>query len=115
MALAVNASGTTRIRGSAELRVKESDRIAVMAAGLQKLGVELQEYPDGIDITGGNVSGGQVQSNCDHRCAMSFAVLGLVASGPVLIDEAEYIATSYPGFTDHMRRLGAVMQVAERL
>jgi len=115
MALAVNASGTTRIRGAAELRVKESDRIAVMAAGLQKLGVELQEYPDGIDITGGNVSVGQVQSNCDHRCAMSFAVLGLVASGPVLIDEAEYIATSYPGFTDHMRRLGAVMQVAERL
>ena len=115
MALAVNAKGTTRIRGAAELRVKESDRIAVMAAGLQKLGVELQEYPDGIDITGGKVSGGRVQSSCDHRCAMSFAVLGLVASGPVLIDEAEYIATSYPGFIDHMRRLGAVMQVDECL
>ncbi len=82
MALAVTASGVTRIRGAAELRVKESDRIAVMAAGLRKLGVELQEYPDGIDIQGGKVSGGRVESAGDHRCAMSFAVLGLVASRP---------------------------------
>jgi 5-enolpyruvylshikimate-3-phosphate synthase len=77
--------------------------------------VELQEYPDGIDISGGKVTGARVQSHCDHRCAMSFAVLGLVASDPVLVDEAEYIATSYPGFTDDMRRLGAVMRVAESL
>ena len=113
MALAVTASGTTRIRGAAELRVKESDRIAVMAAGLRKLGVELQEYPDGIDITGGPVSGGRVASAGDHRCAMSFAVLGLISSGRIEVEDAEYIATSYPGFTRDMERLGATMQVAK--
>jgi len=111
MALAVTASGVTRIRGAAELRVKESDRIAVMANGLRKLGVELQEYPDGIDIRGGPVTGGRVDSAGDHRCAMSFAVLGQLASAPVEIERAEYIATSYPGFTGDMRRLGARMQM----
>jgi 3-phosphoshikimate 1-carboxyvinyltransferase len=107
MALAATASGITRIRGAAELRVKESDRIAVMAKGLQVLGVNLTEYPDGIDITGGAVSGGEVESAGDHRCAMSFAVLGLVAAAPVRIKNAEYIATSYPGFVDDMNNLGA--------
>ena len=115
MALAVTASGVTRIRGAAELRVKESDRLAVMANGLRKLGVELKEYPDGIDIKGGNVSGGHVESAGDHRCAMSFAVLGLVASDRVQIEGAEFIATSYPGFNNDMRRLGANMQVVQNL
>jgi 3-phosphoshikimate 1-carboxyvinyltransferase len=115
MALAVTASGVTRIRGAAELRVKESDRIAVMATGLRKLGVKLHEYPDGIDIEGGQVSGGRVASAGDHRCAMSFAVLAQVASGRVLIVDAEFIATSYPGFTHDMGRLGAKMQMAENL
>jgi len=109
MALAATASGITRIRGAAELRVKESDRLAVMASGLQKLGVELTEYPDGMDIKGGDVSGGCVESAGDHRCAMSFAVLGLAASDRVQIEEAEFIATSYPGFNSDMRRLGANM------
>jgi 3-phosphoshikimate 1-carboxyvinyltransferase len=113
MALAVTASGTTRIRGAAELRVKESDRLSVMATGLQKLGVKLKEYPDGIDIEGGGVSGGRVESAGDHRCAMSFAVLGLIASEAVFIDNAEYIATSYPGFIDDMTGLGANMRVGE--
>ncbi|NOR19894.1 MAG: 3-phosphoshikimate 1-carboxyvinyltransferase, partial [Xanthomonadales bacterium] len=67
MALAVSANGVTRIRGAEELRVKESDRLAVMASGLRKLGVELTEYPDGIDSSGGKVSGGRVQSAGDHR------------------------------------------------
>jgi len=109
MAMAVTASGVTRIRGAAELRVKESDRIAVMAEGLRNLGVELQEYPDGIDIRGGRVTGGRVDSAGDHRCAMSFAVLGQVASAPIEIERAEYIATSYPGFTSDMLSLGASM------
>lgn len=111
MALAVRASGTTRIRGAEELRVKESDRLAVMATGLRKLGVDLKEYPDGIDIVGGEVSGGQVESAGDHRCAMSFAVLGLVASSHVQIEGAEYIATSYPGFRKDITELGANMRV----
>ena len=113
MALAAKATGTTRIRGAAELRVKESDRLAVMATGLRKLGVELQEYPDGIDICGGKVSGGRVESAGDHRCAMSFAVLGLTASECIEVEEAEFIATSYPGFTNDMIKLGANMQIRE--
>ena len=113
MALAVTASGTTRIRGAAELRVKESDRLAVMATGLRTLGVELKEYPDGIDISGGCASGGYVESAGDHRCAMSFAVLGLTASAAVQIGGAEFIATSYPGFMTDMNQLGAGMQLRE--
>jgi len=105
MALAATASGTTRIRGAAELRVKESD--------LRKLGVVLKEYQDGIDIKGGNISGGRVESAGDHRCAMSFAVLGLVASAEVQIEGAQFIATSYPGFCDDMHRLGANMNRGE--
>ncbi len=110
MALAATADGVTRIRAAAELRVKESDRLAVMAAGLKTLGVELQECPDGIDINGGRVAGGRVASAGDHRCAMSFAVLGLVAGDAVQVESAEYIATSYPGFSEDMNRLGADMQ-----
>ena len=113
MALAVTAQGTTRIRGAAELRVKESDRLAVMATGLRKLGVELEEYPDGIDIRGGSVTGGRVESAGDHRCAMSFAVLGLLASDRVQIEDAEFIATSYPGFIDDIGKLGANMQMGD--
>lgn len=114
MAVAATAAGVTRIRGAAELRVKESDRIAVMATGLQSLGVSLTEYPDGIDITGSHVLGGEVESAGDHRCAMSFAVLGLVAAGPVRIKSAEYIATSYPVFVEDMNNLGAGLEKAEQ-
>ena len=110
MALAATATGKTRIRGAAELRVKESDRLAVMAAGLQKLGVELTEYPDGIDIEGGRIKGAHVKSAGDHRCAMSFAILGLVAAAEVRIEDAEYIATSYPGFSADMNTLGVNMR-----
>jgi len=85
-----------------------------MASGLRTLGVDLLEYPDGVDIKGGPVSGGQVESAGDHRCAMSFAVLGLVASAPVRIMQAEYIATSYPGFVGDMQSLGADMQTGSR-
>lgn len=113
MALAATASGVTRIRGAAELRVKESDRLAVMAAGLEILGVELKEYPDGMDIIGGKIGGGCVESAGDHRCAMSFAVLGLVATTNVEIKSAEYIATSYPGFSDDLQALGANLRAGE--
>lgn len=114
MALAATATGMTRIRGAAELRVKESDRLAVMATGLKKLGITLKEYPDGIDIEGGSIKGGCVESAGDHRCAMSFAVLGLVAAAEVQIEDAEYIATSYPGFREDMSTLGANMRTQER-
>ncbi len=110
MALAAAASGTTRIRGAGELRVKESDRLAVMCRQLARLGVDLEETADGAVIHGGAVKGGEVDSAGDHRVAMSLAVLGLVAEGPIVIDNAEWIRTSYPDFVDHMVALGAQME-----
>ena len=92
------ANGTTRIRGAAELRVKESDRIAVMAKGLRALGVDVEETPDGAVIRGGRIAGGEVDSAGDHRCAMSFAIAGLVARGPVRIGDCANVATSFPDF-----------------
>jgi 3-phosphoshikimate 1-carboxyvinyltransferase len=95
---AAAASGTTRISGAAELRVKESDRIAVMARGLRALGVRIEETPDGAVIDGGRFGGGEVDSAGDHRCAMSFAVAGLIADGEIHIADCANVATSFPGF-----------------
>lgn len=97
---AAAASGTTRVTGAAELRVKESDRIAVMARGLRALGVAIEETPDGAIIKGGRFSGGDVDSAGDHRCAMSFAVAGLLADGEVRIGDCANVATSFPGFVE---------------
>ena len=95
---AAAASGTTTIRGAAELRVKESDRIAVMAKGLARLGIRIEEMPDGAVIHGGNLRGGLVDSASDHRCAMSFAVAGTIALDEVRIANCTNVATSFPGF-----------------
>ena len=112
MALAATASGTTRIRGARELRVKESDRLAVMGNALQQCGVVVKLYEDGADVTGTEaLRHAMLESACDHRCAMSLAVLGLAIPDGLRINEAEYIATSYPGFENDMRRLGAVLQM----
>lgn len=105
------AQGTTVMRGLEELRVKESDRIAVMARGLAACGVTVEETPDGLIITGSGgepVPGGAtVAAELDHRIAMSFAILGLGSRQPVIIDDARPIATSFPGFTAMMHGLGA--------
>ncbi|MFZ4689636.1 MAG: 3-phosphoshikimate 1-carboxyvinyltransferase [Polymorphobacter sp.] len=105
------AQGTSRFTGLDELRVKESDRIAVMAAGLAACGVPCTEMPDGITITGTGgdpVPGGAtIAAHLDHRIAMSFAVLGLNSRTPVTIDDSRPIATSFPGFTAMMQTLGA--------
>lgn len=105
------AEGETVISGAEELRVKESDRIALMVAGLRACGVDCDERPDGMVIRGagpgGVRGGGEVTTHGDHRIAMSFLVLGLAAQAPVIVDEAEMIATSFPGFADLMRTLGA--------
>ncbi|MHA6203373.1 3-phosphoshikimate 1-carboxyvinyltransferase [Dyella soli] len=95
---AAAATGRTVVRGAAELRVKESDRLAAMASGLRTLGVAVEETPDGATVTGGPVGGGTIQSHGDHRIAMSFAVAGLVAGGPVRINDCSNVATSFPGF-----------------
>lgn len=94
------AEGITTIRGAAELRVKESDRIAVMADGLRTLGINIEETPDGAMIEGGRLRGGTVDSHGDHRCAMAFVVAGGVASGPVAVRDCANVATSFPGFVD---------------
>jgi 3-phosphoshikimate 1-carboxyvinyltransferase len=104
------ASGRTLIRGAAELRVKESDRIATMATGLRTLGVSIEETPDGAIIHGGGVGAGAVESHLDHRIAMSFAVAGLVASGPVRVNDCRHVATSFPGFLELANRCGFALQ-----
>jgi 3-phosphoshikimate 1-carboxyvinyltransferase len=92
------AQGSTRIRGAAELRVKESDRIGVMAAALRSLGARIDERPDGADIHGGALSGGSVDSAGDHRCAMALAVAAQRATAPVRIADCANVATSFPDF-----------------
>ena len=92
------AEGETRVSGAAELRVKESDRIATMAAALRALGAEVEEAPDGALIRGGRLHGGQVYSHGDHRIAMAMAVAAQRASGEVCITDCANVATSFPGF-----------------
>jgi len=107
-ATAAFADGATVMRGIGEMRVKESDRIALMAAGLQACGVAVEEEPEGFTVTGGPVRGGAtVATHGDHRIAMSHLVLGLAAAEPVTVDEPAMIATSFPGFVELMRGLGA--------
>jgi 3-phosphoshikimate 1-carboxyvinyltransferase len=106
------AEGTTTMRGIGELRVKESDRIALMARGLAACGVRVEEQPDALIVHGG-VGGGPVRGGAtvhtegDHRIAMSHLILGLAAQNPVSVDEPEMIATSFPTFTALMSELGA--------
>ncbi len=106
------AQGTTRICGAGELRVKESDRIAVMTAGLRQLGVTIEEYPDGARIEGGVIHGGKVDSYADHRCAMAFAVAGQMANDAVLIRDCSNVNTSFPGFVPLMRQAGFKLSLA---
>jgi len=106
------AGGTTVIRGAAELRVKESDRIATMAAGLRTLGAAIEETPDGAVIHGGRLGGGRVESHLDHRIAMSFAVAGLVAADPVRIHDCSHVATSFPGFRELANGCGFALRTA---
>lgn len=108
------AQGATRVTGAAELRVKESDRIAVMAAGLQKLGITIEETPDGAVIRGGKLTDGNVTSAGDHRCAMSFAVAGLVCDDAVAIVDCANVGTSFPDFLALANSVGFAMADANR-
>ena len=105
------ATGTTRLRGAEELRVKESDRIQAMADGLATLGVEHTVLEDGIDIVGAGeretaFGGGRIDSLSDHRIAMSFVVAALRASDEIVIDDCANVATSFPGFIELARTVG---------
>jgi len=136
---AAAASGTTTIRGAAELRVKESDRLSAVAAGLHALGVTVDEHDDGLTIHGrggefgagdGDGAGdgadagagagtappfraGTVESRGDHRIAMAFAIAGGAAAGPVTVLDCANIATSFPGFVDAARAAGLTLAVAD--
>ena len=100
------AQGTTVVRGAAELRVKESDRISTMATGLRTLGIKVDETPDGAAIHGGILRGGLVDSHGDHRVAMAFAVAAQRADGEVRIGDVANVATSFPGFDAIARKAG---------
>jgi 3-phosphoshikimate 1-carboxyvinyltransferase len=109
-ALAARARGITEIADVAELRVKESDRLAAMAGVLQSFGIGCEERPDGMIIEGrpeGRLRAARITSGGDHRIAMTAVILGLVADGPTSIDDTDCIATSFPGFVATMRKLGA--------
>lgn len=103
---AVFANGTTVIRDAAELRVKESDRLHVMATELTKMGAKVTELPDGLEITGnGSLVGADVDSYTDHRIAMSLAIAAMMATGKTTIHRAEAAAISYPAFFDSLAGL----------
>lgn len=113
-ALAARARGQTEFRGVGELRVKESDRIATMATVLRAFGVTCSETAEGLIIEGrpeGALSAARVASRGDHRIAMTAAVLGLVADGPTEIEDADCIATSFPGFKEMLQGLGASLEL----
>jgi 3-phosphoshikimate 1-carboxyvinyltransferase len=115
-ALASRAIGRSSIVDAAELRVKESDRIAAMAETLRAFGVACEERPDGLEIEGAGdrpLTPADVPSRGDHRIAMAAAVLGLAASGPTRVRDADCIATSFPRFVGTLRALGATVEVID--
>jgi len=103
------AEGVTTVSGAEELRHKESDRIAAMVKGLRAIGVNVDEHKDGMVVTGGSIAGGEVETFNDHRIAMSFAVAGAVSEGPIVVKEADHVATSFPNFVDLARQAGMVI------
>lgn len=107
------AEGTTRVHGAAELRVKESDRLQAMQAGLAALGVHVDSVPDGINVSGTpHLKGGEIQSFGDHRIAMAFAMAGLRAEGPVTVRDCTNVDTSFPGFARMAKAAG--LQITEQ-
>lgn len=104
--VAALSDGITRASGLAELRVKESDRLASMAAGLRAMGAQLTDTADSIEITGGRLHAAEIESYEDHRIAMSFAVAAQCAEGITHIHDCANVATSFPGFVDLARAAG---------
>ena len=100
------AEGTTLIKDAAELRVKESDRLAVVAHHLAEMGADVTEHPDGLEIRGGRpLHGTRLASHGDHRIAMAFAIAGLFAEGETVIEDTACVETSYPGFAEQLDRI----------
>ncbi len=104
------AAGASTVCDAAELRVKEVDRISMLAGELRKMGVQMDEHPDGFTVTGPiRLQGAEVDSHDDHRLGMSLAIAGLVAQGETLVHDAACVADSFPGFVETMQKLGAKM------
>ena len=102
------AEGISRVTGAEELRVKETDRLAVMARQLGAMGARIEEFADGLTVQGGlALHGAEVDSETDHRVAMSLAVAAQVANGPTQLHRPEAAAVSYPGFWEDLERLQA--------
>ena len=110
MIAAAVANGDTLLSGAAELRVKESDRIAAISGGLQALGIETEARADGLRVRGGRLQGGTVNSYGDHRIAMAFAMAGLAATGPVIVRDCANVDTSFPGFVAMARQAGLAIR-----
>lgn len=103
---ATQATGITAIRGAEELRIKESDRIKAMAAELRKMGVKIEEFEDGLNITGGsNLKGAVIESYRDHRIAMAMSIAAIIADGTTTINDISSVSISFPGFFDILKRL----------
>jgi 3-phosphoshikimate 1-carboxyvinyltransferase len=110
--VATQAEGRTEVRDAAELRVKETDRIATIVTELRRLGANIEERRDGFMVEGpSRLGGAPVTSHGDHRLGMALAIAGLVASGPTLVEDAACIADSYPGFAEGLQSLGAGISV----
>ncbi|NOX08033.1 MAG: 3-phosphoshikimate 1-carboxyvinyltransferase [Gammaproteobacteria bacterium] len=107
------ATGKTVLTGAEELRVKESDRIQVMADGLVALGIDAMATADGIEITGGKLGSATVDSHGDHRIAMSFSMAALRASGPIQITDCSNVDTSFPGFVGHAAAMGLKISLGD--
>lgn len=105
------AEGETVLTGAEELRVKESDRIQVMADGLQAIGIKAKPTADGMRIQGGNIEGGEVYSHHDHRIAMSFSVAALRSKGEVCVKDCANVATSFPNFVELAHQVGMKIEV----
>ncbi|MCX7689760.1 3-phosphoshikimate 1-carboxyvinyltransferase [Thermoflexus sp.] len=109
--VATQAEGVTQVRDAAELRVKESDRIAALAMELRRMGAQIEEHPDGFTVYGPTpLRGAVVHSHEDHRLAMALAIAGLIAQGETIVEDAACIADSFPGFVEAMQALGAEIE-----
>lgn len=108
---AASASGKTTFSGIGELRVKESDRIAAMADGMRRLGIQVDESADGAVVHGGRFTGGEVESFHDHRVAMALAMAATIADDEVMIRDVDNVDTSFPGFCDRVSAIGGAIEI----
>ncbi len=115
MVAAACADGETRLTGAGELRVKESDRITAITEGLRRLGIDVGEAPDGMTVTGGKMTGGEIDSFADHRIAMAFSIAGLNVSDPITVKDCSNVGTSFPGFVDIVKSIGLDLMVEEQV